>query len=161
VKRYDFGSGLVLAGIGGWVCLKGFELGFGEWYEPGPGFVAVLGGAILAGLSLVRLLAMLPRIRQEEPRRAFWAEGGAGRRVGLVLGALAGFALLLPVAGFAITCFLLLAFLAITFESKKWRFGLLMAALSTAVSVLVFLVWLQVQFPDGPLAGTWLRTLGF
>ena len=51
MRRYDLASTLFLMVLAAYVTVSGFQLGFGEWREPGPGFLAVLSGLALGTLA--------------------------------------------------------------------------------------------------------------
>ncbi len=159
MRRYDIISTLCLMALAVYVVSTGFSLGFGQWREPGPGFIAVLAGALLFGLSVAWLIPAV--IRRAEAARRFFPEAGSARKVALIVVALAGFTLLLEWAGFLLTTLAFMLFLLRAIEPQRWRTTLLLSSLTAVICLLVFQIWLQVQLPEGPVSVyalmQWLR----
>jgi len=149
MRRYDIISTLCLMAVSIYVVSTGFSLGFGQWSEPGPGFTAVLSGVLLFGLSVVWLIPTL--VRRAEAARRFFPEAASARKVALIVAALVGFTLLLEWAGFLLTTLVFMLFLLRAIEPQRWRTTLLLSSLTAILCLLVFQVWLQVQFPEGPV----------
>ncbi len=152
MRRYDMVSTLFFLALAGYVIQAGFRLGFGTWHEPGPGFIAVLAGALLAALSTAWLVVTVAGSPAGDRNRRFFKESDSLKKLLLTLGALAGFALLLDRAGFLLSCLLLLLFLFRTVEPQRWPLTIALTIGVTLLCVLVFQVWLQVQFPEGPIS---------
>ncbi len=159
MRRYDIISTLCLMALAVYVIATGFRLGFGQWREPGTGFIAVLSGALLFCLSVAWLVPTL--VRRAEMARRFFPEAGSARKVALIVAALAGFTLLLEWAGFLLTTLGFMLFLLRAIEPQRWRTALLLSSLTAVVCLLVFQLWLQVQLPEGPVSTyalmQWLR----
>lgn len=151
MRRYDIASALFFLLLSASVVWAGVRLGFGEWREPGPGFIAVLAGILLGGLSTACLAMAWRGGGIAGGTRRFFPEAGSGRRVALILAALAAFALLLERLGFLISTFLFLLFLLRVIRPQPWRTALLMSVTTAVVCLLVFQIWLQVQLPEGPI----------
>jgi hypothetical protein len=157
VRRYDLGSTLFLLLLAVYVVTSGFRLGFGQWREPGPGFLAVLAGAILAVVAGVWFLLVLAgRWSNGAPRR-FFSESGAPRKVALTALALIGYALLLTPLGFPLATLLFMVFLLRAIQPQPWGLTLVLSCFTMIVCVIVFQVWLRVQFPDGLVAADMVR----
>jgi len=152
LRRYDITSTIFFLLISAYVVWTGVRLGFGEWREPGPGFIAVLSGILLGALSFAYLVMARFGTGIADRDRCFFPEVGSGRRVGLILAALAGFALLLERLGFLISTFLFLLFLLRVIQPQRWRTTLVMSVTTAIVCLVVFQIWLQVQFPEGPIS---------
>lgn len=135
--------------LGGYVIVGGWRLGFGSWGQPGSGFIAILAGSLLFGLSGLWCAMTLVKHAGTEAARRFFPVSGSPRRVLLLTLALIGFNLILEPAGFLISCFLLMVFLMRAIEPQSWRATLLFAFLTTLLCVLIFQVWLKVEFPEG------------
>ena len=159
MRRYDIISTFCLMALSVYVIFTGFSLGFGRWSEPGPGFIAVLAGLLLFGLSTACLIPALAR--RAEAARGFFPEAGSARKVGLIIVALAGFTLLLEWAGFLLTTLAFMLFLLRVIEPQRWRTTILLSSLTAVICLLVFQIWLQVQLPEGPVSVytlmQWLR----
>jgi hypothetical protein len=153
VRRNDLASTLFFIALAAFVIVSGFRLGFGEWREPGPGFLAVLSGLILGTLAAIWFgVTITARRRPEEAIRRFAAESKSLRKVGLTSAALMAFALLLEPLGFPLTTLAFMLFLLRIIEPQPWAFALTMSVVTVVLCVVVFQVWLQVQFPDGPVS---------
>jgi len=138
--------------LGIFVIGSGFELGFGEWREPGPGFIVVLSGGMLFFLSALWLVMTLLKKWGMEASRRFFPESDSYKRVLLTLSSLLVFALLLERVGFMISSLVLMIFLFRAIEPQRWRLTILLAVGITVLCVMVFQVWLRVQFPEGPIS---------
>jgi putative tricarboxylic transport membrane protein len=149
VRTYDLISSIAFMALGVSCVFGGWRLGFGKWGQPGSGFIAVLAGCLLFGLSGIWfVMAVIERWGMEASRR-FFPESGSLRRVLTLTLALVGFTLILKPLGFLISCFLLLVVLMRGIEPQGWRVTLLFAFLSTVLCVLIFQIWLKVEFPEG------------
>ncbi len=143
-----FSSIVCLVG-GAMTALWSLKYGFGSFSEPGVGFITFFAGAILALLSLLLLFSSF---REEESAglRALWA-GLDVKKVVYVLALLVAYTLLLRPGGFLLCTFILL-FLLFRVKGSYGIWATLLVSLSvTAVSYLLFQVWLQVQLPRGIL----------
>jgi putative tricarboxylic transport membrane protein len=153
VSRYDLVSTLFLMLLAVYVTVSGFRLGFGEWREPGSGFLAVLTGITLGALAAVWFgMTLATRWRRGRLSPRFIAEAGGLKKVSLTAGALAAFALLLEPFGFPLTTLVFMVFLLRVIEPQRWPLTLTLSAVTVVLCVIVFQIWLQVQFPEGPLS---------
>lgn len=152
MRKYDIISTVFFAGIGIYVIATGFHIGFGDWHEPGPGFIAVTSGGLLLFLSSLWLVMTLLKRWGMEAEKKFFKESDSLRKVLFTLLALVGFNLLMKWAGFMIASLVLMVFLLKAIEPQKWRLTIVVAVSTTILCVIVFQVWLQVQFPEGPLS---------
>ena len=78
--------------------------------------------------------------------------GHGFRKVGLTAGALVAFAFLLEPLGFPLATLAFMVFLLRAIEPQRWRLTLTLSIVTMVLCVLVFQVWLQVQFPEGPVS---------
>jgi putative tricarboxylic transport membrane protein len=145
--------GLVLLGLGGFVIWSaaGFPATPGQKF--GPGDFPTLIGAGLAVSGLVLMVSGLREIRAGAVlavRPAWFADPARALDVAAVIGAVVGYHLAAPVAGFVPTAFACVAGLA-------WRLGArplpaaVFAATTAFVLHMVFAVGLQVGLPLGLL----------
>ena len=121
--------------------------------KPGPGFLPLWLGIILAGLSAI-LWADATWRRQQPPEvRAQPVSEKKRWPLNVVWTAIAIFAysLLLEYAGFIVCTFFLLLFLFGIIGKQKWWVVLAGSFLITLISHLLFKVGLQVQLPRGIL----------
>lgn len=152
MRTYDIISTLFLMTIGLYVIISGVRLGFGEWQDPGSGFIAVLSGCVLFFLAAIWLVMTIAKKWGLEPTKKFFAESDSYKRVLLTLLSLVVFAALLDLIGFMITTFALLVFLFRVIDPQRWRLAIPLALGITIVCVIVFQLWLHVQLPEGPLS---------
>ncbi len=153
MRRYDLASTLCLIVLAAFVIVGGFRLGFGEWREPGPGFLAVVSGLMLGVLAVLWFgLTVTSRRRPGEATGRFAVDPRSARKVGLTTTALIAFALLLEPLGFPLTTLAFMLFLLRMIEPQRWGFALTVSVVTVIVCVVVFQVWLQVQFPEGPVS---------
>jgi putative tricarboxylic transport membrane protein len=158
VRRYDLISTGCLMGLAAYVTVSGLRLGFGAWHEPGPGFLAVLSGLLLGGLAaLWGLMVLLRRWGDGEAVKRFIPDAGGLRKVSLTTAALAAFALALEPLGFPLATLLFMLFLLRVIEPQPWGLTVTLSIVTVLLCTVVFQVWLQVQFPDGPVSLTSLR----
>jgi len=149
MRAYDLISSAAFMALGVYFVFGGWRLGFGKWGQPGSGFIAVLAGCLLFGLSGIWFAMALVKRWGMEATRRFFPESGSLRRVLSLTLALIGFNLILEPAGFVISCFLLMVLLMRAIEPQSWRLTLFFAFIITFVCVLVFQIWLKVEFPEG------------
>jgi hypothetical protein len=116
--------------------------------EPGPGLFPALVGALMVAAAAAHLVqVLLDRDKEAVPENARRAPVD----IMLLSGAIAGYILLLPRAGFTLSAFLLLlATLSIYGMPGLWR-RVATAAATTAVAYAVFTLGLRVNLP----ASTW------
>jgi len=152
VRRYDLASTLFLMGLAAYVTISGFRLGFGQWREPGAGFLAVLSGMTLGGLAAVWFGMTLAKRWGDGAARPFFAEAGGVRKFGLTAAALCAFAFLLEPLGFPLTTLAFMIFLLRAIEARRWGLTLALSIATMVFCVIVFHIWLQVQFPEGPVS---------
>jgi len=129
-------------------ALWSLKYGFGSLSEPGVGFITFFAGAILALLSLLLFLSSFREKEKPADLRELWA-GLDVKKVLYVLMLLVVYPVLLRPAGFPLSTFVLLFLLFRVKGSYGIWTTLLASFFVTAVSYLVFQVWLQVQLPRG------------
>jgi hypothetical protein len=124
--------------------------------QPGPGFFPMIVGAFLVLTAAGCLLQALLARRTEGPAARTAAEPGAANRqlsrVWLLIGCLVLYGVALQPVGFPVALLLFLVVSIWIFGYRKWLPTLGIAAALTAVSYLVFVVWLKVPLPLGILS---------
>ena len=125
---------------------------FGTWSRPGPGFLPLLCGIVMAVLSAVVLLQALWESRRIEKKAkgepflpARWP------KLALALIILLGYGFLLEVGGYLLVTFTFMLLVLKVVEPLQWRTALVEAFLATGVSYMLFEVWLKVPLPQGIL----------
>jgi hypothetical protein len=71
------------------------------------------------------------------------------------------FALLLEPLGFPLTTLAFMIFLLRVIEPQPWGLALTLSVATMILCVIVFQVWLQVQFPEGPVSIYAIRKWAF
>ena len=149
MKAYDRGSSLF------WLCfaaiflIESLRLGIGKLHSPGMGFMAFGSSGLLAILSLVLFVQSISKKGETKIRPIF--TGALWKKALPVVIALLIYAMLLPVAGYLISTFLLMGFLFWIVERQKAWWVLILSLLATLITYYVFSKWLNCQFPDGLL----------
>jgi hypothetical protein len=149
VRSPDLYASAFLVALAAVACVGAYQLGPGDVYNPGPGFMPMATAGVLGLMALVQLGRQLVA----GPAGVVSAGAFASARWGtvvLVLGALAGFAMALDTAGFSVSTFLLLLVLLGPVARKRWWVALLSASVIT-VAVRVLFRALGVPLPEGPL----------
>jgi len=153
-ERIDGKDGLIWITLGVFLCIGSIKLNLGSFRIPGPGFLPFLSGTSLALLGLILMLT----------RNLTGSRVGnkAGNEVDLVnwnlkdflipflsLLVLCLYALMLEPIGFLLTSFVCLLILFKLPEPKKWIMPIAYSFSVTALTYLLFFVWLKCQFPRG------------
>ncbi len=149
MNRRDYASGLFWLGIAIFVAAKALDLGFGEFSNPGPGFVLFWSSLVFGILSIALVI------------QAVLGTGGRVLLSDLFRGLKWSKALITVVALFAYTLFLTrVGFLIMTFGFMLLLFALgrakplkiLSGALVTTILAYgIFHFALHIQFPRGIL----------
>ena len=136
-------AGLAIAGFGGLVVWQAARLPLGSLEGPGPGYLPLLLGILMAGLGLA-----IAGLRGAAPDgRLQWLEAGRALHV---LGACAFAALALEDLGYRLTTAAILVYLIGVVERQRPIVVLPVAGLLSFGTYYVFAGLLQVQLPRGP-----------
>jgi putative tricarboxylic transport membrane protein len=139
VAKGELALALVFVALGGLWVAKALRMSLWDGFAPDSGFLPLIYGFLLAGLALA-VVARL--VLAGAPA----AEGDV-RKPLLVLAVLIAAVSALPFAGFALSVFLLLAFLYAVVERLPVVTSLLVSAAITGGLYLVFKTWLGVPLP--------------
>lgn len=117
---------------------------------PGPSFLPLLLGIALAALSLALLIGAIlkPPETSTGPPAARWS---ASWRIWVILLSLVGYALVFERLGYLISTTLFLALLLAVIEPQRWLVVAGVPVASSVLSYLLFVRWLKIPFPKGPL----------
>jgi len=140
--------GVVLLALGIFVCYHGVELSLGTPGQPGPGFVPLGLGLILAFLAAVYLWQSW---RKRGKAQTAVSPSGYGRTA-MAVGTLCAYALLVNWLGYILTTFFLFVTWLSLIERKRWIPTASLACLAV-VAVYFFNVLFSVQLPAGLLKG--------
>jgi hypothetical protein len=130
---------LVFATLGVLWIAKGARMSWWEGFAPDSGFLPLVYGALLCGLSLATVAQLVAAGNVSSTETI--------RKPLVVLGALAAAVTALPFAGFAISVFALLLFLYAVLERLPWLAAAIVSAAITGGLYGVFKVWLGVPLP--------------
>ena len=148
-RNYDLviASFFLAVGMGFSIYARSIEIG--TWHNPGPGFFPFWAGIVLAGMSIVLLLLRGFRKKPTIDLPPFFPEKDSWKRVLTTFLALLAFNLGMQFIGFTVISFLFLAFLLRFVFPQNWKRTLVIAALGSAITRLVFIHFLEVQLPKG------------
>ena len=120
------------------------------WGEngPGPAFLPFWVGLVLAVLAMLLLVGAL---RSKDPGPPWLPDRTGLVRVGIVLGATIAYIALLGALGMTIATALFLVVLVRWPDRQPWRTAIGVAIVVAALNYVVFVRWLKVPLPEGPL----------
>ena len=139
VAKGELALALVFVALGGLWVAKALRMSIWDGFAPDSGFLPLIYGLLLAGFALA-VVAQLALAGAPS------AEGDV-RKPLLVLAVLIAAVSALPFAGFALSVFLLLAFLYAVVERLPVVTSLVVSAAITGGLYLVFKTWLGVPLP--------------
>jgi hypothetical protein len=119
---------------------------FGNFANPGPGFLPLSVGIIMFLLSLILFVQCF--LKGEGEGKTLWTKG-ATARVLLILASLIVYGVLLESLGFILMTFLLMGFLLLAIGSQRIVLAVLISLFSSIGCYAVFQLWLEVQLPKG------------
>jgi len=150
MKRQDWTSSLVWLGFAVLICTESLRLPLGSLREPGPGFLPLLVGVILAALSIISFVQA--RVGSSADRKGPWDASKRWKNLLWVLFSLLAYALALETLGFLLATFLLLVFLfRFGMEPQRWAWAIAGSAIASLCCYAVFELWLRTQLPGGIL----------
>jgi hypothetical protein len=152
MERYDRIFSFIWIVLGISQCVGSIPLGLGEWVEPGTGFMPFVIGLVMIVLGIALFLEASTVLRKDPKIKiSVWSEV-YWRRVLYVVLLLAAYAAVLPKIGYLIATFLVMVFLLKSGEPVKWISAIMVGILASAISYVIFGVWLNVSFPRGILS---------
>jgi putative tricarboxylic transport membrane protein len=140
----EVGLALIFAALGVVWIVGGLRLQFWDGFAPSSGFLPLIYGLLLTGLSGLIAVGLFFGMAYEE------AEPQPIGKPLLVLAALVVCVVGLQAAGFGLSIFLLLAFIFVVVERLNVFMSVLVAAGTAAALLGIFKVWLGVPLPAGP-----------
>ena len=148
--RYDKITSLVWFFFGGFIAIKGWNIGFGSFSNPGAGFIFVLSGILMCLLSVIVFCSAYAKGRRGEEKSISWKGIRWRKMVGFTISLLV-FTYFFEKIGYILSFSLLLLYLFKGIEPQKWRIAIICTILSSLFIYIVFVVWLESQFPRGIL----------
>lgn len=137
-------AGSVLAVFAGFILLESRNIPFGTMADPGPGAVPVLLALSLLVCSIVVALGRGGGVRVAAIEWTEWRHGLA------ILGTCSFMAFAIERAGYRLTIFIALLFLAAVVERVGWVVGAIFALAFSLGTYYLFATLLRVTLPQGP-----------
>jgi putative tricarboxylic transport membrane protein len=135
------------------IAIESYRLGLGEWRNPGPGFFAFGGAAILGLTSLSAFLREVRKMFRKNisdlasaPEPVQWS-----KVVLFVIAAMMVYAAIFEKIGFVPTSFLLIAFLLRVVGRQRWVVTILTALFCSFAAYVLFHMLLGCDLPRGIL----------
>ncbi|WP_157267634.1 tripartite tricarboxylate transporter TctB family protein [Azohydromonas aeria] len=148
-SQKDFWSGLMFIAVGLGFAWGATEYSFGQAARPGPGYFPFGLGLLMALLGALVLLGALTKDTADgEPIGAF-----AWRPLGIIIGSIVLFGVLLPRLGMFIALPLLVVMSASASDEFKLKEALFNAVILTVGSYLIFIYGLNLTIPLWPTIG--------
>lgn len=139
----------ILLGIG--LCIESSIIGLGSVSEPGTGFMSFVVGLVIIILAILMRFEFTKGERGGPARRISLWSNTDWKRVIYIIVLLLVYILSLPKLGYLIATFLVLVLLLKSGEPVKWPAAIILGILASAISYLIFGVWLHVSLPRGIL----------
>lgn len=141
-------AAIALLAFGALTAGLSLQLPLGTLRAPGSGFFPFALGLMLVALAAAELLRL--RLARPKPAPVAPAADGAARRVLLFMAVVAVTTALLQPIGYVGSSFLLMLGL-LRVLGLRWGASALIAALSAAACYALFVLWLRIPMPAGPL----------
>jgi hypothetical protein len=144
-NQKDFWAGVMFIGFGSFFAGFGTQYTFGTAARMGPAYFPTVLGILLMLLGLVIAIGGLsPKADEEKVQRFDWPT------LLFILGPIVLFGLLLQPLGLVPSLFLLVVASSYASHEFKWREALINAVVLVALSLLVFVWGLKLQFQLWP-----------
>ena len=147
MKKADVITSFVLLVLSGYVIRESWLMPASATFGPGPGFLPLWLGVLLAALALILLVTAWRRRVTEKDGHSPFPGGRALLSVGLVLLGLALYTVLMEWLGFLVDTFLFVAYLLGIVEKERWPMTFLTAILTTAALYVIFQLLLTITLP--------------
>ena len=148
MRRADQVSGALLLVLGVAFAVGARRYTYSGPNGPGAGFLPLWLGLAMTALAI---LLLVRATRETGPGDAWLPGGRTLLRLVVVVAATAVFVWLIPVLGMTLGTVLFLFGLLRFLEGHGWRVSVGIALATAFVNWLVFIRWLSVPFPTGPL----------
>lgn len=145
-SQKDFVTGLLFVALGASFAIGALNYPFGGSAKPGPGYLPLGLGVLLALIGALLLFkALTIEVEGDDPIAAF-----AWRPLLAITGAVVLFGLLLPHAGLLLALPVLVVVASAGGRTFRWREVLVNALVVTAAAWLLFVVALRLPLPLVP-----------
>ncbi len=147
MKKWERIAAAILTFVGVSSATLAYDLGFGDFHHPGPGFFPFWLSAILA---LVSFIYFLTQLGADSRRGPLW-DKHAWVRPFQAAGVMFLYSLAIGWMGFFSATFLLFLAWLILIEREKWLTVGLVSVLGTLSLFLIFTIFLKVPLPKGAI----------
>ena len=151
VKRVDLVVAIVFFVMGLWVLWQATMLPHFSVFGPGPEFMPNVLGVLLMILSIVLFVTTLRKAH--ESGEVSMPTREAMNRIGIIVGAIFLYILLMETLGYLVTTFAYSAFMLLALWKQRWYYSLIIAAGLTYGFYWAFDTVLGVPVPSGALFG--------
>jgi putative tricarboxylic transport membrane protein len=148
MRRSDVIPALLVLVLSAAIFIETFHLEYYGEVAPGPAFLPVwlaIGGAVLVMLRLLEARRLAGSAAVE------WPDRPGLRRIALIVSGLIAVPLLAPAIGMLPTIFLFMAFLLLVVLQQRVVPSLVTIAITGGLIYGIFVRWLGVSLPIGPL----------
>jgi putative tricarboxylic transport membrane protein len=150
MNKADRISGIFWLFFSGLICIESYRMGLGNLHQPGPGFIFFWTAVAMGVLSIAVFVRAWAGKKTGEPEGPLFGKENVFKVI-LVLLALFLYAFFMETLGFILITLLLFIFLLGWIEKKRWGLTIFVSLMVTAISYLVFEIWLKSQLPKGLL----------
>jgi len=150
VRGKDLQTSIFWAVFGLYIAFEGYKLELGPIGRPKPGFFVFWAGTVLLALSMILFVRAFRTRKKVETTNTLW-KGLRWDKVLRLMVVLFVYAVIFKFLGFLLSTFFLLLFLFKGIERQKWSKALILSAATMVLTYLIFLVFLEAQFPEGVL----------
>ncbi len=130
------------------IALGSSKYDMGSFSSPGPGFLPLTVGLIMAALAFLVFQQSL--VSERETLKGLWTQK-SWRIVIKVMAALVLYGVLFKFLGFLLGTFFLLVYLLRVTEPMDWKKVVVWSVAFALGSYIVFHIWLEAQLPKGIL----------
>ncbi len=147
MKRLDWISGLFLCLLGIFISIESYRVSLGDFHNPGPGFFPFLTGLAIAVLSF---LLLIPGGNDGQVQKAaFFEERSHVPKLIFSIVSLFAYGLVLDQLGFILCTLMYIGFIGRMVAGLKWPQAILLAALSSFGSYILFAMVIKADLPRG------------
>lgn len=144
-NQQDFWAGVMFFAFGAGFVIAGSKYAYGTAERMGPGYFPAIVGVLLALIGIgVALGAMNVKAEVTQVKKFAWPS------LFLIIGSVAVFGMLLEVLGLVASIFLLVCIASFASHEFSWKASVLNAAALIAISLVVFVYLLDLQFTLWP-----------
>ncbi len=152
MKKRDAVMAVLFVLLGLTITLWSATFPFGNWEDPGPGFVPFALGLVVILLGGILFFQAITRKERgsQSPSQPLIPKRAAFIRVASTLGGMLLSAAVFLHLGFILTTFFLILFMMRSIQPLKWRVTLFYGLISAFGSFVLFQLLLKTPLPRGP-----------